>query len=276
LAAQSYHRPARHRFALAPSRLLGNLGIRLMRPLARRTPKDQWRGPRAYNPDEPREFLMGRTTDSWRTAETWIGCLASHSVPLHATAGLSAHPDVAHFPTEPGIWDRYDRCWRSRSAIRQASCSRPRLDRASYPVASPRCGMASLAGLSTHRRPCTDCGHIPLPIVLIGVPFMVVACRPLRYPRRDNWTMAGRRLSPYRSRASPRRKLPALTNFARPSLSRVSAKRIHNSYNAIVLHVCPKHPLKKTNDPRYSSPACRRFCESAIADKVMRCYGAGG
>jgi hypothetical protein len=48
LAAQPYHRPARHRFALAPSRLLGNLGVRLMRPLARRTPKDQWRGPRAY------------------------------------------------------------------------------------------------------------------------------------------------------------------------------------------------------------------------------------
>jgi hypothetical protein len=41
LAAQSDHRPARRRSALAPSRLLGNLGIRLMRPLARRTPKDQ-------------------------------------------------------------------------------------------------------------------------------------------------------------------------------------------------------------------------------------------
>ena len=48
--------------------------------------------------------------------------------------------------------------------------------------ALPRCGMASLAGLSSHRRPCTDCGHIPLPIVLIGVPFMVVACRSLRCP----------------------------------------------------------------------------------------------
>jgi hypothetical protein len=37
LAAQSDHRPARHLFALAPSRLLRNLGIRLMRPLAQRT-----------------------------------------------------------------------------------------------------------------------------------------------------------------------------------------------------------------------------------------------
>jgi hypothetical protein len=33
--------------------------------------------------------------------------------------------------------------------------------------------------LASHRRPCTDCGHIALPVVLIGVPSMVVACRPL-------------------------------------------------------------------------------------------------
>src|SRR5215467_4806750 len=31
-----------------------------------------------------------------------------------------------------------------------------------------RCGTPSLAGLSSHRRPCTDCGHIALPIVLIS------------------------------------------------------------------------------------------------------------
>jgi hypothetical protein len=49
LVAQPYHRPARNRFALAPSRLLGNLAIRLMRPLAWRTLKDQWRGPRDYS-----------------------------------------------------------------------------------------------------------------------------------------------------------------------------------------------------------------------------------
>ena len=38
---------------------------------------------------------------------------------------------------------------------------------------------------------------------------------PTALGRGDNWTMAGRRLSPYRSRASPTRKLPAFTNFAR-------------------------------------------------------------
>ena len=130
MAARSDHRPARHRFALAPSQLLGNLGIRLMRPLARRTPQDQWRGPRAYSANEPREFLMGRATDPWRVAETWIRCLASHSVPLHAATGLSAHPEMAHFPAESSICDRCDQFWRSRSATRR----RPRTDHASCPV----------------------------------------------------------------------------------------------------------------------------------------------
>ena len=101
-----------------------------MSPLARRTPQDQSRGPRAYSPNEPREFLMGRATDPWRAAETWIRCLASHSVPLHAATGLSAHPEVAHLPAEPSICERCDRFRRSRSATRR----RPRTDHASCPV----------------------------------------------------------------------------------------------------------------------------------------------
>ena len=80
--------------------------------------------------DEPREFLMGRATDPWRAAETWIRCLASHSVPLHAATRLSAHPEVAHLPEEPSICHRCDRFRRSRSAIRR----RPRMDHASWPV----------------------------------------------------------------------------------------------------------------------------------------------
>jgi hypothetical protein len=35
-------------------------------------------------------------------------------------------------------------------------------------LVSPRYGMASLAGLSSHHRPCTRCGRTALPIVLIG------------------------------------------------------------------------------------------------------------
>jgi hypothetical protein len=48
--------------------------------------------------------------------------------------------------------------------------------------------------------------------------------------------MAGRRLSAYLSRASPRR-MPAFTNFARPSLSRARAKRPTFPARPFVLHV---------------------------------------
>ena len=76
------------------------------------------------------DLLMGRATDPWRAAETWIRCLASHSVPLHPATGLSVYPEVAHLPAEPSICDRCDRFRRSRSAIRR----RPRMDHASCPV----------------------------------------------------------------------------------------------------------------------------------------------
>jgi hypothetical protein len=46
---------------------MGNLGIRLTWPLAWRTPQDQQRGPCAYRPDEPRQFLVGRAANPWRT-----------------------------------------------------------------------------------------------------------------------------------------------------------------------------------------------------------------
>ena len=56
-------------------------------------------------------------------------------------------------------------------------------------------------------------------------------CMPVRARRiaqcGDQWTMAGRRLSPYRSRASPRLKLPAFTKFARSTGCRARAGNIH-------------------------------------------------
>jgi transposase InsO family protein len=78
--------------------------------------------------------------------------------------------------------------------------------------------------------------------------------------------MAGRRLSPYRSRASPTRKLPALTNFARPTAI------ARPQYNAIVLHVRHEQPAQKAHDPQCHSPTRRPFRESALVDKVMRNY----
>ena len=42
--------------------------------------------------------------------------------------------------------------------------------------APPRCGMACFAGLSSHRRSRTRCGHVALPIVQIGNSPKGVAC----------------------------------------------------------------------------------------------------
>jgi hypothetical protein len=48
------------------------------------------------------------------------------------------------YPAKPGICDRQDRFWRSRSTIRRASCSRPRTDRASCPVCRQGAGWRPL------------------------------------------------------------------------------------------------------------------------------------
>ena len=81
-----------------------------------------------------------------------------------------------------------------------------------------------------------------------------------------NWTM--RRLSAYRSRAL--RRMPAFTNFARPSLSRARAKRPTLPTRPFALHVCHEQRAQKRNDPRCPSPIWRPFCESARADEVVR------
>jgi hypothetical protein len=67
---------------------------------------------------------------------------------------------------------------------------------------------------------------------------------PSTTPGDGNWTMAGRRLSAYRSRASPRR-MPAFTNFARQSLSRGRAKRRTFPTRPFVLHVCHEQRAQK-------------------------------
>ena len=235
MAARSDHCPARHHFALTPSRLLGNLGIRLMSPLARRTPQDQSRGPRAYSPNEPREFLMGRATDPWRAAETWIRCLASHSVPLHAAKGLSAHPEMAHLPAEPSICDRCDRFRRSRSAIRRP----PRMVHTSCPVRHQGAGWPALQAY----RAIVDLAPVVAMSLFqscqIGTSPNGVACpappRPTPQSRHP-LDLASRRLSPYRSRASPRRKRPGIRHTI--IRYRAQSQADHNSFTAIALCVC--------------------------------------
>src|SRR5215469_2287885 len=73
--------------------------------------------------------------------------------------------------------------------------------------------MASVAGLSSDHRPCTRCRQIALTDWRDphngSTP---VPPPPTTLGDRTHWTMAGRRLSPYRSRASPRRTPPAFKN----------------------------------------------------------------
>jgi hypothetical protein len=204
---------------------------------------------------------MGRAADPWRAAETWIPCLASHRVPLHATAALSAHPDLAHLPAEPGICNRHDRSWRSRSAIGRASCSRSRIDRASCLVRYYGAGwhwMAPLPGLPSHHRPYSCYRHVAHPILLIGAT-LHGGCMPVPPPATtlgsgDHWTITCRRLLRYRSRASPRRKLPAFKNFARPTAAARTRQTSHNSYRAIVLRVRHERPVQKHIDRQCPSP----------------------
>jgi len=61
---------------------------------------------------------------------------------------------------------------------------------------------------------------------------------------RNHWTMAGRRLSPYRSRASPRRKLQAFKDFARPTAI-ARTRQASRVLRGDVLHVCHERLAQK-------------------------------
>jgi hypothetical protein len=77
------------------------------------------------------------------------------------------------------IWDRYDRSWRSKSAIRRASCSGPRLWSEALVrgwiarVMRCLCGMASLAGFIEPSSTLHRLRPYRFPIVLIGVSFII-------------------------------------------------------------------------------------------------------
>jgi hypothetical protein len=97
-------------------------------------------------------------------------------------------------------------------------------------------------------------------------PGPVVPPPPTTLGGRTHWTMAGRRLSPYRSRASRRRKLPP--NFARPTaIAHAPGERCSTGRCTARL---PRTTRSKTNDPQCPYPTPRPFYESAVADKVLR------
>src|SRR5262249_34887909 len=92
---------------------------------------------------------------------------------------------------------------------------------------------------------------------------------------RIHWTMSGRRLSPYRSRASPRRKPPAFKTFCMTNRYCAHAPGEPRSTGRYTARL-PRTTRSKINDPRCPYPTPRPFHEPAVADKVLRCYGAGG
>jgi hypothetical protein len=110
---------------------------------------------------------------------------------------------------------------------------------------------------TARRDPGRGCMPVPRPPTTLG--------------RGDKWIMAARRLSPYRSRASPTRKLPAFTNFARPTATaRASGPQFRQRDCTIVCTARLPRTTQKSNHPQCPSPAPRPFCESALADEVMR------
>jgi hypothetical protein len=124
--------------------------------------------------------------------------------------------------------------------------------------APPRCGMASLAGLATHHRPCTRCDRIALPIVLIGVPFMVITCR-------SSWRQLDDGRSTSHHRDGSYRPSQILHDHRYCSAKRTTAPTMR-----LYCTSATNNPLKKIDDLQCPSPTWRRFCESAIADNVLR------
>jgi hypothetical protein len=86
---------------------------------------------------------------------------------------------------------------------------------------------------------------------------MPVPRLPTTLGRGDNWTMADRRLSPYRSRASPTPKLPAFTNLHHQPLSRASGPQFRQ--RDCTARLPPT--TQKSNDPQCPSPVRLTFSE---------------
>jgi hypothetical protein len=175
------------------------------------------------------------------------GCVTDHLVPFYrgvrssssTSKGLSAHPETAHLPAEPSICDRCDRFRRSRSAIRR----RPRTDHASCPVCHQGAGWHPLQAY----RAIVDLA----PVVAMS---LFQSCRSVLHPKalrarsaahpskRHPLDLASRRLSPHRSRASPRRKLPGIRHTI--IRYRAQSQADHNSFAAIA--PCDGHEQSET------------------------------
>ena len=132
--------------------------------------------------------------------------------------GYPPTQDLAHLPAEPGICNRHDRSWCIPCGFIERSLTL-------HPVPPYRS-----SNLTDWRDPHNGSTPVPPPPTALG--------------DRTHWTMAGRRLSPYRSRASPRRKPPSFKNFARPT----AIARMRQASRVLwgdMLHVCHERLAQK-------------------------------
>jgi hypothetical protein len=150
----------------------------------------RWRGGRPRISGEVRalivrmsqeNFLWGAPRIPWRAAETWTQCLANHSVSLHV-------PRRGYPPTQ--TWRTFLRNQAfgigtiglgeaGRLSDKLLALVRDwiaRVVRVTKMRDGFRCGLIE-PSLTLHR-----CGHIALPIVLLGAALVVVACRALGRP----------------------------------------------------------------------------------------------
>jgi hypothetical protein len=212
-----------------------------------------------------------------RTPATWIRCLASHSVPLHATAEPSAQTwhtflrNQAFAISTIGLGEAgrlldellaLVRGWielvvRCVTKVRDRSpCGFMERSSTLHPVPPYRS-----SNLTDWRDPHNGSTPVPPPLTTLG--------------GRTHWTTAGRRLSPYRSRASPRRKLAGIQKSCATNRYCADAPGEPRSMGRYAARL-PRTTRSKTNDPQCPCPTPRPFYESAVADKVLRCYGASG
>ena len=174
MAARSDHCPARHHFALAPSRAIWGSGS------CRR-----WRGGRPRISGEVRALIVRMSQENFLWGAPRIrGELLKLGFVVSQTTVSRYMPRRGYPLTQR---------WRTFLRNQAFAIGAIGFGQVSYQTSSadgscelagapPKCGMASLAGLSRHRRPCARCGHVALPIVQIGASPKGVACPAPRRP----------------------------------------------------------------------------------------------
>jgi hypothetical protein len=153
------------------------------RAVARRTPKDQWRGPHVYSPDQIHVPRRG-----YPPTQTWRTFLRNQAFGI-VTIGLSQTGRLS---------DKLPALVRRRIA-RAIRCVTKVRDGIPWRLVEPSSTSHRLQPYSS------ACGSRSLH----AAPSLA------HHPNfgGDNWMMAGRGLSPYRSRGSPRRTLPDPQKF---------------------------------------------------------------